>query len=65
MTVYRCTAPAAHLRAATPTATITRRRPGAHREPGSNPWRTGWREFVATLTRGRVRVYRPCPPAHA
>lgn len=33
--------------------------PGAHREPGSTPWRTGLREVVAMLTHGRLEIYRP------
>ncbi|WP_226344805.1 hypothetical protein [Agilicoccus flavus] len=36
-----------------------RRGPGAHREPGSTPWRTGVRELVLALTFGRLEVYRP------
>ena len=36
-----------------------RRRPGAHREPGSNPWRTGIRELVMAMTWGHLVVFRP------
>lgn len=44
-----------------------RRRPGAHREPGSNPWRTGIRELVMAVTWGHLVVFRPVHlvrPAH-
>lgn len=35
------------------------RRPGAHRESGATPWRTGMREIVLFITFGLVVVYRP------
>lgn len=36
-----------------------RRGPGAHREAGSNPWRTTIRELVMALSWGQIVVFRP------
>lgn len=42
-----------------PARRARRRGPGAHREPGSTPWRTGLREIVMAMTRGRLEPWRP------
>lgn len=68
MTVYRPAmplAPSANLvRGAGVTTDLqvsraSRRAPGMHREPGSNPWRTGLRELAVWVSFGHWVPWRP------
>ena len=68
MTVYRTTvplAPSPNLLRSTGSSValrptrVERRAPGQHREPGSNPWRTGLRELAMWVSFGHWVPWRP------
>lgn len=68
MTVYRTVVPVAphsklaggvDVSVALQPTRVERRGPGMHREPGSNPWRTGLRELAMWVSFGRWVPWRP------